>query len=343
MKFKKFFSNELKVEDIAGNRPQTPSDYETFMETWVHSLHALKDRHCIYNYLLVAITKVITNGNGLSEMPSNASSEIVEAEFKTIITNYPVEQVLDATNKVLDWYKQDDPDTVITIHVKNTVNRLSQENSRNLSFKEQLTLIAEEYRANLNIKENINKIKAKLKEVAIHREFSIYLYKVKPKNSLALGGVDLLNTQFQESTDFDATLSLSSKYIRFEFIPNSYTIRVYDESGEVAKTVAKINNTAKFTIYRKFLQQGGASYGPCASIYTYLEIQGINAASVIGSANNSYMPEGWYEVDSTYDAYFPISYSHASAATFADQGLTVPENYLFNATNTCSSDHMIII
>lgn len=191
MKFKKMFSNELKVEAVAGNRPKATSDYETFMETWVHSLHALKDRHCIYNYLLVAITKVITNGNGLSEMPSSTSSEIVEAKFKTIINNYPTEQVLDATNKVLDWYKQNDPDTVITIHVRNTVNRLSQENLENLSFKEQLVLIAEEYRANLNIKENINKIKAKLKEVAIHREFSIYLYKVKPKNSLALGGCDL--------------------------------------------------------------------------------------------------------------------------------------------------------
>ena len=191
MKFKKIFSNELKVEDVAGNRPQAPSDYEAFMETWVHNLYELKDRHYIYNYLLVAITKVITNGNGLSETLSNVSSEIVEAEFKTITHNYPTGQVLDAVNKVLDWYKQGDPDTVITIHVRNTVNRLLQENLENLSFKEQLVLVADEYRTNLDIKENINKIKAKLKEVAIYRKFSIYLYKVKPKNSLALGGCDL--------------------------------------------------------------------------------------------------------------------------------------------------------
>ena len=90
MKFKKIFSNELKVEDVAGNRPQAPSD-----------------------------------------------------------------------------------------------------NSKSLSFKEQLVLVADEYRTNLDIKENINKIKAKLKEVAIYRKFSIYLYKVKPKSSLTLGGCDL--------------------------------------------------------------------------------------------------------------------------------------------------------
>lgn len=194
MKFKKIFSNELKVEDVAGNRPKAPSDYEAFMETWLHDLHALKDRYLIYKYLLIAITKVITNGNGLSETLSNVSSEIVEAEFKTIIHNYPAEQVLETTNKVLDWYKYDHPDVVMTTHVKNTVNRLLQANSKNLSFKEQLVLVADEYRTNLdimNIKENINKIKAKLKEVAIYRKFSIYLYKVKPKNSLALGGCDL--------------------------------------------------------------------------------------------------------------------------------------------------------
>lgn len=194
MKFKKIFSNELKVEDVAGNKPQAPYDYEAFMETWVHGLLLLKDRHYIYNYLLIAITKVITNGDGLSGLPSNASSEIVEAEFKTLIYNYPAAQVLDATNKVLDWYKQGDPDSVITIHVRNTVNRLLLENAESLSFKEQLTRKAEEYRASLNtldIKENINKIKAKLEEAAIYREFSIYLYKVKPKNSLAFGDCDL--------------------------------------------------------------------------------------------------------------------------------------------------------
>lgn len=191
MKFKKIFSNELKVEDVAGNKPKAPSDYETFMETCVHNLHALKNKYYIYNYLLIAIAKVITKGNGLSEALSSASSEIVEAEFKTIIHNHPTEQVLKATNKVLNWYNQGNQDTVMTIHVKNTVNRLLQENSKNLSFKEQLVLVADEYRANLDIKENINKIKAKLKEVAIYRKFSIYLYKVKPKNSLALGGCDL--------------------------------------------------------------------------------------------------------------------------------------------------------
>lgn len=194
MKFKKFFSNELKVEDVAGNRPQAPSDYETFMETWVHNLHTLKDSYLIYKYLLIAITKVITKGNGLSDTLSNVSSEIVEAEFKTITHNCPIGQVLDATNKVLDWYKQGDQNTVMTIHVRNKVNHLLHENLENFSFKEQLVLVAEEYRANLdsmNIKENINKIKAKLKEVAIYRKFSIYLYKVKPKNSIALGGCDL--------------------------------------------------------------------------------------------------------------------------------------------------------
>jgi hypothetical protein len=188
MKFKKFFSNELKVEDIAGNRPQAPSDYEAFMKTWVHGLHALKDRSCICKYLLVAIANVITKGH------SNASSETVEADFKTIIHSYPTEQILDTTNKVLDWYKHSDTDVVITIYVRNTVNRLLQENSKSLSFKEELALVADEYRANLdimNINENINKIKAKLKEVAIYRKFSIYLYKVKPKSSLALGGCDL--------------------------------------------------------------------------------------------------------------------------------------------------------
>ena len=191
MKFKKIFSNELKVEDIAGNRPKAPSDYEAFMETWVHNLQALKDRYLIYKYLLIAITNVITNGNGLSETLSNVSSEIVEAEFKTITYNCPTEQVLDVTNKVLDWYTHDHPDIVMATHVKNTVNHLLQENSKSHSFKEQLALIAKEYRNNQEIKENINKIKTKLKEAAIYGEFSIYLYKLKPKSSLALGGLDL--------------------------------------------------------------------------------------------------------------------------------------------------------
>ena len=74
---------------------------------------------CIYNYLIIAIAKVITKGNGLSETLSSASSEIVEAEFKTIIRNYPTEQVLDTENNgaiVSAVYDQHGYETFYSVH-----------------------------------------------------------------------------------------------------------------------------------------------------------------------------------------------------------------------------------
>lgn len=185
MKFNKLFKSN--IEDTTGNITNSiEAAPEEFLETWVHGIHMLNDKFFIYKYLLVGITKVLQPTIELKT--SSLSYEAAEAETKIFLQDYSDAKILEATSKVLDWYNQDGYDELMTLKVRNFIKRVIHEKSKDPSFKESLVNKAEEYRAQLFLEEDMIKVKNKLKEAAIYRECSIYLYKLKPNNTLAFGG-----------------------------------------------------------------------------------------------------------------------------------------------------------
>lgn len=57
-----------------------------------------------------------------------------------------------------------------------------------LTFREELTLEADNNASNIDISEDIENIKKKIKEAVDYRSFTVCLVKVKPHRSVAIGG-----------------------------------------------------------------------------------------------------------------------------------------------------------
>jgi hypothetical protein len=57
-----------------------------------------------------------------------------------------------------------------------------------LTFREELTLEADNNASNIDIGEDIENIKKKIKEAVDHRNFTVCLVQVKPHKTVAIGG-----------------------------------------------------------------------------------------------------------------------------------------------------------